>query len=133
MRFYSPGIYAAKTDDDRQAMKAASTSCWLYRMRMWGMRLPPHNVPPPAQGAFLCINRYGEPDRWYMRFHLPDRWDDWAFELHTARLVRENGGVYLFTGEEWDVQARRHYQQTWLCAPTADRGAEILRSIPARS
>jgi hypothetical protein len=129
VRFYVPGRWAAKTPEDDAEMAAAAIECWVFRMRRAGQRLVPGRVGEPSQGRLLVIDRYGEPDRFYVRLYPPDSWRDWVDELHGASLVRSGGGVWLFRGDEWIAAEKRHYLQTWLCTARPERGWEILQQM----
>jgi hypothetical protein len=127
--FYTPGVWAAGTPGDEEAMTAAAIPCWLFRLREFGMRLPVPSIPEPMQGNVLCIDRYEEQTRFYMRFYRAGRWAHWHLEMHGARLVKERGGVWQFSGDEWNSEVKQHYLQTWLCTPTAERGRDILAQM----
>lgn len=129
MRLYTPNQHAAGTRDDLAALEAAAIDTWVFRMRRAGRRLQPHEVEAPTHGQVVPIDRYGEPDRFYVRLHQPGQFADWVMELHSARLVRAAGGCYQFAGDEFDWSRKVHHRQTWLCTPTPERGYEILRRM----
>lgn len=126
--FYTPGAWAAGTPADAAAMEAAAIPCWLFRLRAFGMRLPVAGIEP-VQGNALCLDWYGEQTRFLIRFYRPGSWSTRLLEMHGARLVKEAGGVWQFSGDEWNAEVKQHYRQTWLCTPTAERGAEILQRM----
>lgn len=123
--FYVPGLHAAGTPEDTAAMQAAAIPCWLFKMRAFGMRLPPQSVQEPIQGNVLCIDRYGYPPTFYIRFYRQDKWAHHHLEMQGAVVVKERDGVWQFFGDEW-IESKHRYRQTWLCTPTAERGREII-------
>jgi hypothetical protein len=131
LRLYTPGQRASGTAEDRQLLQDAAIDCWVFRMRRHGQRLPVARVPEPTQGLVVPIDRYGEPDRFYVRLYRPGQLVDWCDELHSARLRRADKGCYLFAGDEWVDATRMHHLQTWLCTPTLERGVEILQKMEA--
>lgn len=127
--FYIPGTWSAGTPEDAAALATAAIPCHLFRLRAFGMRLPVASIPPPIEGNAVCLDWYGEQDRFLIRFFLPGNWSQRHLEMHGARLVKAAGGVWQFSGDEWNVEVKQHYRQTWLCTPTAERGREILALI----
>lgn len=125
MLLYTPNQHAAGTHDDLAALAAAAIDAWVFRMRRAAQRLPAHEVEAPTHGHVVPVDRYGEPDRFYVRLHQPGQFADWVMELHSARLVRAAGGCYQFTGEKFDWGRQQHHRQTWLCTPTPERGYDI--------
>lgn len=117
---------------------------WLLRFRAFGMRLPVDKIEP-IQGAVVCIDRYGSfsgeastsvecrPNArhvtFYARFHRPGKSDAHHLELHGAVLIKESAGVWQFAGDEWNAEVKRHYRQTWVCAPDEATAREILSRL----
>lgn len=66
-------------------MREAMVRCWVFRMRKQGRRLATRHVGEPTPGDLLPMDRYGEPDRFYLRLCPPGRCDDWIDELHCLR------------------------------------------------
>lgn len=126
--FYTP-VRPSGSPEDRKALEAAAIPCWLFRLRAFGMKLPPTNVPM-LQGAAVCIAPEAEQDRFSMRFYEQGEWKRWHLELTSARLVKESGGVWHFGGDEFNADVKRTYQQAWLCTPDEATGRAILARMP---
>lgn len=132
MQLYTPGKWAAGTPQDDADRRAAAFSCFVFRMRRHGARLPARHVADPEPGELLCFDWYGEPDRFMARLFHAGQLTDWGMEMHGARLEREGPGVRLLRGDEWDPNRKEHTLQTWLCTDTAERGWKILSTMAAR-
>ena len=132
LQLYTPGRWAAGTQPDIEAMRAAALPCWVWRMRRHGRRLPAHQVDEPLQADLLAINRYGETSRFLAKLLPPGQLTDSHWEMHGARVERAGAGVMLLRGDEWDPGQQRHWDQTWMCTSTQERGLEILARMSWR-
>lgn len=129
LAIYTPGRWSAGTAEDLAAMAAAAFTGFVFLMRRNGSRLPARHVGEPVPGQVLLIDRYEEPDRFYVRLYHSGQFTDWSHELHGARVERANGRVHLLRGDEWVSSLKAHQVQTWLCVPTQERGYEILQRM----
>lgn len=129
MLLYTPGKWAAGTPQDTEAMRAAALEGWVLQIRRNGQRLPAHRMAESEHLSVLCIDRYGEPDRFVVRLFPAGQFIDYISELHGARLVRVANGCHQFHGDEWDPVRQLHNAQTLVCAPTRQKAFEILTNM----
>jgi hypothetical protein len=106
--------------------RGAAYRAAVWRMRARGERLPVDQVlgSGAVEGWLLCEQHGGQ---WGAALYKNDLRSN-LLVLAEVRLVRQNGGVRLYQGLEWEREIRQ-WPQTWLCAPTVDVGAQILRRM----
>lgn len=131
MNLYTPGRWSQGTPEALAEIRAAARAVWVWRLRHLGERLPAGELAVPVQGLLLALNHYGETDRFVAKLFPDDTLANSTSEMHGARVLREaKDGSVTITGDEFDWQLMVHHRQTWLCAPTLERGLEILAKVP---
>lgn len=130
--WYEPGQAAPNSDADRQAMRAAALPMTVIVLYRRGERIPAAQLlrsPAPPAGWLLCMDRYTNPNWHACLFTDETMQKELLPRLLHVRLERENGGVRLYGGREFDGHAREEWRQAWLCTPTPERAREILLAM----
>lgn len=111
-------------------MRAAAIECTVVQLRVLGARVPAGVLlkQEHPRGFLVCLNRYTAPWWYACLFEAEDMRKEIGRLMH-ARLERENDGVRLYGGVEFNDQGLVEHRQAWLCVPTAERAGEILRRM----
>lgn len=116
---------------DRIARRSAAYWCTVFLMRQQGVRLPAAVVlreRQPVSGA-LVAEQLGS--GWSAHLYDDDVRTEQLF-LGDVILRRQKDGYRLYLGTERDRFGKPQWLQTWLCAPSADQGREILKTMVER-
>jgi hypothetical protein len=122
------GLGMPGSQEDLQAKAAAAWPCFVFLMRVRGLRLPAVEVArlTPTHGLLLCESV--AVDDWSTTLYGPNLRTALLF-LANAQLVRDRDECRLFQGLERDAGGKPQWRQTWLCTPTVARGRAILATM----
>lgn len=129
------GMWSPGSEADKEAMRRAALPCSVFILRHRGERLPTTHMlaSAPVIGHLLCRQEalgfwsatvYSSPS-----MAEPVLRDGEVARLRGAQLLRENAGVRLYQGWQWNTTATKRYTQSWLCTPSPERGREILLAM----
>lgn len=87
---------------------------------------------PGVSGALLSHHPNGMKETWEVHLYHPNHLhNDLLQKLNVSQLIRENDGVRVYQGQEFNKEVGQHYLQTWLCTPTPEIGRAILAKMAA--
>lgn len=116
-------------------MREAAVPCTVFVLYQRGVHLSPELLMQPERrrsGYLVCLDRYTQP-WWYACLFEDEGMRKEVARLLHAQLERENDGVRLYGGIEFEDRGLAEHRQAWLCTRTVDRGLEILARMQRTS